>query len=254
MSVYAEEFFFNPNMDFTAFIPIFIIMAALIAIVFIIAFAWYYRQIEMRQAKDMHRFRSHAVDYGLEKNDILLLLRWARWSKTHHYARLLTNAEAYEKLIRTVEKKNNATKQYLRYTQQAASRIRLQLFGKDIMPDQKVESSYDLRPGLRLFLRYVDYADTAVWGHLIDVEDEGLIVVVPNKKEVKIPLRPDTSLEVTVYIPNHDPVTFNTAVLKNIPGPRIMIVLEHSTFMLPKHMKYPTMPSKLPPMVAHAAT
>lgn len=252
--MFAEEFFFNPNTDLTPFIPILIIIVTLIAISLVVAFAWYYQQMLIRNAKDMHRFRSYAVDYGLEKNDIMLLLRWARWANVPHYARLLTNVEAFEKLIKMIERKNTATKKHLRYSQKASSRIRMQLFGKDIMPDQKINSSYELRPGLRLFLRYVDYANNAVWGHLVDIEDEGLIVVIPNKKEVKIPLRPDTSLEVTAYIPNHDPVTFNTAVLKNIPGPRKMVVLEHSTFMLSKHMKYPSMPSKLPSLVANAAT
>lgn len=252
--MYAEEFFFSPNTDWARFIPILAIVGMLVLISLVVSFAWYYRQWEIRNAKDMHRFRSHAVDYGLEKMDVILLLRWARWATVHHYARLLTNVEAFEQLIKKIERRSIYTQKRIRFSQKDASRIRMQLFGKDILPDQKIETSYELRPGLRLFLRYVDYADTALWGHLIDIEDEGLIVVIPNPKDVKIPLRPDTTLEITVFIPNHEPVMFNTAVKKVIPGPRKMVVLEHSTYMLPKRQAGPSIPTHFPSLVARAAT
>lgn len=254
MNMYAEQFFFSPNIDFERFVPVLVIIGILIIISLVVAFAYYYQQWEIRNAKDMHRFRSHAADYGLEKMDIILLLRWARWAKVRHFARLLTNVEAFEQVIRKIESKNASIHRKIRFSEKDASRIRMQLFGKDISPDQKIETSYELRPGLRLFLRYVDYADTALWGHLIDIEDEGLIVVIPNAKEVKIPLRPDTSLEITAFIPNHDPVTFNTAVKQVIPGPRKMVMLEHSTFMLPKRHVGPSYPVHFPPLAAGAAT
>ncbi len=234
MIVYAEQFFFSPSTDFSRLIPLFVFLGIAIIIILIVAFAIYYSRWEQKQKKDFHTFRSHAADYGLDKEYIKLLMRWAKWAKVRQLSRLLTNQEAFEKLIKKVERRGSSKHLEMGFKDEAVHRIRMQLFGKDITPGQKINTTLDLRPGLRLFMRYLDVQDTAVWAHLVDIEDDGLIVAVPKRKQIKVPLRPETCLEITAYIPKQEPVTFNTKVRRAIPGPRRMVLVDHSSFMIPK--------------------
>lgn len=242
---FPERYFFRPSTNLAEMLPILAVVGlAVLASLLLVSFYYAYKKIELRSV-DLHKFKILSRRYDLNRREQLFLMSLANYIRIPQKSKLLTNPETFEKTLHAIEHKGFFGKRFLKRNERLISYIRVKLFGREIQPDEKIRSTLQLRAGLRLFLRYLDFADTAAWAHLVDVDQEGLIVVVPEGRELKVPLRKETSLEITVYMPNHDPVTFNTVVKAVIPGPRRMVILEHSNHVITKNPQSPSIQKEL---------
>ena len=149
----------------------------------------------------------------------------ARTQNLRPLHRILSEQDKFERAVKRLRGWERADRQHFLEV------VRQKLFAHTLRSLVNINSTFDLIPGSRLLLQHVGNAKELAWAHLVDAEDEGLIVVVARNEGVRTPLRPKTLLDVTAYIPKHDPVRFHSQVLKVIPGPSRMLVLEHSRFI-----------------------
>ncbi len=226
MNRFAENFFFRPNSDFGASAPALYILSVSVFVLVVIGFLFYLARLKRTKNMELKRFQILAKRYALSRKEELFVLRLAKRAQYRPLYSILTNPEKFEKSVRSFISKDH------QFEKKILTSIREKLFGRALKPDELIRSTHNLMPGIRLFMKYLDYKDNALWGHLVDIEREGMIVVVPSYHEIHIPLRPNTRLEITAFIPNHTPVVFRTWVQSVIPGPRKMVILGHSSFVL----------------------
>lgn len=251
MNEYPYQFFFEPQQSWSAAAPLLLSLALVIAGLIGLAYVIQWSRGIGGRAQDLERFNALASHFGLNRKETMILLNMARQAGVREKSRVLTNAESFEKMVSATEAQGFLGKRFIRKNQHLLSYARLKLFGRDIGPADKVENTQGLRAGLRLLIRYTDYAGAEVWGHLVDVDNEGLVVVIPNDRGISIPLRKETLLEVTAYIPRHDPVTFQTVVKSVVPGPRRMVVLDHAKRVSVKNLNSPSLRDHFAPMGLH---
>ncbi len=223
---FPDYFFFKPNQNLENVFEILIFLCLLVGCILLLYMVYSYYHKFLIKNKDVKKFRLLTDRYGLTHKEGSLLLRLSKEAHLEPIARILHEAEWFEKLARPVEETGR------RYERWMVQSIREKLFGKILTENESIRSTRDLIPGIRLFIKYVDRKNVSLWGHLIDVERDGLIVVIPSYHEVRVPLRPDTRLEITAMIPHHHPLIFRTWVKSVIPGPRKMVILGHSDFVI----------------------
>ncbi|GEM_PF-4575740 len=223
---FTESFFFRPNQDIKGLLPILAGLALVIVLVFCAGLVFYIVRRYRLKKMDRKRFHILAKRFALTRSEESFLLRLAKRMNMKPLTRIMNEPERFEKSVRRVEEKGR------RQERRMVRSTREKLFGKTLEPGETLRSTHELAPGIRLFLDYVDFKQTALWGHLVDVDRDGLIVVIPSYHEIHVPLRPETRLEVTAYLPNRDPIIFRTWVKSVIPGPRKMVILGHSSFVV----------------------
>lgn len=213
---------FTPNQDWEALPPILFGLSLAVIVVLIWFVFKNYALFQKSQKSKKERFFEIANRYRLNKRETNFLYLLAKKHKIKPLTRLLFEQDRFERSVYRISK--GVRKKLI-------STIREKLFGKGITPSEGIHSTTQLTPGTRLLLKYLEHQNMVVWGHLVDNDSIGLVIVIPNYHEIRIPLRPETLMEVTAYIPEHQPVLFRSWVKSVIPGPRKMIVLGHSNFV-----------------------
>ncbi|MEW6236626.1 MAG: hypothetical protein AB1656_14675 [Candidatus Omnitrophota bacterium] len=214
---------FHPTQSLEAVFPFLIGFTFAVIAVFLLWIIIDYILFRRSATKELRLFYSLAHRFHLSNREANYLKLAASKNNIHPLSRILTEQDRFERAVFSMYKK---------FRRLMIQNIREKLFGYRLKPAETIHSTKQLPPGSRLLLKYIQYPDALLWGHLIDVDKMGLIVVIPSYYEIHIPLRPNTLLEITAYIPEHDPVEFRSWVKSVIPGPRKMIVIGHSDFVL----------------------
>lgn len=221
----GKIFFFEPIQNFESMAPILILLAAVIGVIGVFAWLMYAIHLSNRKSKEKQQFHQLAQHYNLNAREEIFLRRMARTSKMKPLHRILSEQDKFERAVKRLHGWGRPDRQHF------LEAIRQKLYAHTLHGLVEVNSTFDLVPGSRLLLQHVGAANELAWAHLVDSEDDGLIVVVAQNEGVRTPMHPQTLLEVTAYIPKHDPVSFHSQVLKVVPGPSRMLVLEHSRFI-----------------------
>ncbi|MDP8244647.1 MAG: flagellar brake protein [Candidatus Hinthialibacter antarcticus] len=221
----GKLFFFKPVQDFESLAPTLILLSIAIGVISVFAWAAYLVHAAGRRKKEKAQFHQLARRYNLNDREETFLRRMARTSAIRPLHRILSEQDKFERAVKRLRGWSRADRQHF------LEMIRQKLYARTLRSLVKINSTYDLIPGSRLLLQHTGNATELAWAHLVDSEDEGLIVVVAQNEGARTPLRPKTLLDVTAYIPKHDPVRFHSQVLKVVPGPSRMLVLEHSRFI-----------------------
>ncbi len=216
---------FEPTQDWSLILPVLLVLLVILATLLLIWWAFEYIRQKQAQQKESEEFMALAKSRGLERRQIQLLKTLVKKFRIHPMSRILTEQDRFERAILSSVKD---------FQSMMIQDMREKLFGNTIQPTEPIHTTRQLIPGTRLFLQYSDKKNTAIWGHLVDIDPVGLVVVIPSYREVKIPLRPKTRLNVWAFSQGHFPIQFSTEVLSVIPGPRKMVVLEHSNFAMQK--------------------
>ena len=228
----GKIFFFEPIQNFESLTPILILLAAVIGVIGLIAWMLYAIHLSNRRRKERQQFHQLAQQYNLNPREETFLRRMARTSKIKPLHRILSEQDKFERAVKRLRGWNRADRQHFLEV------IRQKLYAHTLLGLVEINSTYDLIPGSRLLLQHVGDASEMAWAHLVDTDNEGLIVVVAQNEGVRTPMHQQTLLEVTAYIPKHDPVSFHSQVLKVIPGPSRMLLLEHSRFIRKTSMPF----------------
>lgn len=220
--------FFRPTQSFEHLLPSFymILMVLFFAVglwMIITGFRW-------RQARKLawKRFQVLARRFALSRMEIALLRKMALSSRIDVPSRLMTNENFFETIARNIETKGRRNERRL------INSLRKKLFGRIIQIVSSMHTTHALPVGTRLFIRYVHDPENVVWGHLVDNDTQGLIVIIPPNRETASPLRVNTHLEIIAYVAEQEPLVFMTWVKSIIPGPRKMVIFGHSDFIVEK--------------------
>lgn len=174
------------------------------------------------------RFQAIARRFSLTRQEIFLLQKLAGSSKLSAPAHLLTNEEQFETIVKTVETNGR------RIERRLIASARRKIFGGKRQSASSMHSTEDLPTGTKLLIQRVNDPEAVVWGHLVDNDKQGLIVIVPSHQEIRTPLHVESQLEATAFLSEQEPLIFMTWVQSIIPGPRKMLVLGHSEFLVDK--------------------
>ena len=214
------------------FMPVILSFGAAILGVLITAGIYYHSKKRKALVLELRRFRGLARHFILTRKEEFFLLQLLRGNGIRTFAHIFFDANLFERLVLSLEKKGRTGDLRLIVS------VREKLFHrsmrpmqKDSRPIQSVESTQDLVPGIRLLLKYLDCEEQLLWGHLIEVNPNGLVVLIPSYQEIVVPLQPNTRLEVTAFLPDHDPVIFQSAVAYLLPGLRKLAVLKHAKYV-----------------------
>ncbi len=221
-----NDFLFRPNQDVKQFLSILLIISIVAAAVLAVWLIVYLRRSISARNMAWKRFRVLAQRYVLTRQEISFLKILIVQLNISQPSRILTSTERFEKLVKLKAEKGK------RYEKKMIRSLREKLFGRTLQPFETVRSTHSIPVGTRLFVKYTDHPDEALWAHLVDVDHNGLIAVIPSPHRIHIPMRVDTSLEITAFIPQREPVVFKTWVKSVIPGRRKMFVLGHSNFVV----------------------
>lgn len=221
-----QDFFYRPTHSFQEFIPtlraISVILASMIAF-------WgfsYFLRVRKNQKLSWKRFLIQARRYAMNRQEISMLRKLAASANLANPSQLLTRQDQFERIARVIDKNGR------RYEKRLIRSIREKLFGLNPLSADEMQSTDSLPPGTRLFIKYLNDPETVFWGHLVDNDRQGLIVIIPSNREIRSPLRLNTHLEITAYLPDQQPLLFVTWVKSVIPGPRKMVILGHSDFVV----------------------
>ena len=221
-----QDLFFRPSHSIEDFLPtlqaIFVILASMIAF-------WgfsYFLRVRKNQNLSWKRFLVQARRYAMNRQEISILRKLAISANLANPSQILTRQDLFERIARVIDKNGR------RYEKRLIHSIRNKLFGLNPLSADEMQSTDSLPPGTRLFIKYLNDPTTVFWGHLVDNDRQGLIVIIPSNREIRSPLRLNTHLEVTAYLPNQEPLLFVTWVKSVIPGPRKMVILGHSDFVV----------------------
>ncbi len=220
--------FFHPTQSIESLLPTILVLLILMLIALALWAIYSIYQDFISKSNAWRRFRSLSKRYNISRNEVYLLRTLAEKANITHPSHILTDSNLFGKIVQSVERKGS------RKDQRLILSLRKKLFNQTLTPDQSISSTHSLTGGIRLFIKSPTDSSKAIWGHLVDNEERGLIVAIPYNRDFHFPMRIEPHLEITAYIPNHNPATFITWVKSIIPGPEKMIILEHSNFVIEK--------------------
>ncbi len=221
----GKLFFFTPNQDFQSFAPVLALLTIAIGVISVLSWLLYAVRAAEKKKQEKNRFHQLALQYKLSAREETFLRRMAKAQNIRPPYRILAEQDKFERAVKRLRGWGRGDRQHFLEV------IRQKVYAHTLRGLVEINSTYDLIPGSRMLLQHTGDANEMAWAHLVDSEDEGLIVVVAKNEGARTPLRPKTLLEVTAYIPNHDPIRFHSQVLKVVPGPSRMLVLEHSKYI-----------------------
>ncbi|MBI1389261.1 MAG: hypothetical protein GC154_12515 [bacterium] len=222
--------FFAPVQDWGVYAPLLIGLALILLAVTMFSGLIYWLRYQKRHQEEIRMFFELAERYNLTQREANFLRRLSRTLHMKPRYRILTEQDRFERAVRRLKSWRSHDKQHF------LESIRQKLFGMTLHGMGEIRSTHDLIPGSRLLIQHSTEPQNFAWGHLVDKDDEGLLVVAGKNEHVSLPLRPDTPVTFTVYVPRHDPVRFASRILKPIPGPSRMIVLEHAPVLQNRFM------------------
>ena len=216
--------FYRPTLNLQDMIPAFIgLLIVLIVLVCIWALYSLYRA-QRAKSLSWKRFVVLAKRFSFTRQEFSILRKLAHSSQLSNPSRLLSSEDHFERVAHVLEKNGR------RYEKRLVRGIRRKLFDRTLQPAGTKMTTDSIPGGTRLLIKYLKEPDTVFWGHLVDNDKQGLIVIVPSNREIRTPLRLNTHLEITAYIPDGEPLVFVTWIKSVIPGPRKMVILGHSDF------------------------
>lgn len=218
---------FRTNQDLGVFLPFLTILATVIVCVSIVYALVAYLRKKKAKEDAWRQFHALADELGLtfyEKRFLQVLLK-----NEHHLkpSSVLLEADRFERLVRPIIAQDNKIEATW------VQSIRKKLFQKRNKSGE-IHTTRDFTPGHRLFIQAIRSPDKRWWGHLMDVEKDGLIIDVStaNKKDYR--LHRDMQVEVVIYLPDSEPKFFSTWVKQAVPGPGHVYILGHSDFLVEK--------------------
>lgn len=217
---------FRPNQDIHQLLAILSGLSIATIAVCVVWLIVYLKRNRTARTHAWNRFRILAKRYLLTRQEIAFLQSLIKASNITQPTQVLTTAEIFEKLVKIKDAKGK------RYEKCCIRSLRDKLFARTLGPHETIRSTHSIPVGTRFLVQYTDYPDEALWAHLVDVDHHGMIVVVPSSHRIPVPLRLDTQLEITAFVPQRDPIEFRTWVKSVIPGQRKMFVLGHSNFVV----------------------
>ncbi len=220
--------FFRPTQSIEHLLPAILVVLIMLLVALGLWAIYAVYQDFLARSNAWKRFSGLAKRYRISRSEVYILRTLAEKANLTNPSRILTDSDLFGRIVRPVEGVGSKRDKRLVLS------LRKKLFNQNLTPDESIRTTHSLSEGIRLFIKSPTDSSKAVWGHLVDNEDRGLIVVIPCNRDFHFPMRIEPHLEITAYIPNHNPATFITWVKSVIPGPKKMIVLEHSNFVVEK--------------------
>ncbi len=226
MSTEFDRFFFyRTNQNFEEMLPYLLILGVLV-IASIGTWA-VYSVYSQWQAENLSwkRFHVLARRYTLNKREEAYLKQILKEKKHKTPNRILLEEDRFEGIFGPIETYGR------KYDKRYIQKIRDKLFQHSLSDGEAVRSTHQLHPGTRFELCPENETYTLDC-YLADVDDSGLIVIIPAAHRLSSSIRPNMYVEVIAKIKGRRPVQFNTKVKSIIPGPRNMILLSHTTYVV----------------------
>jgi hypothetical protein len=220
--------FFRPTQSIENLLPTIMVVLILMLVALGLWAMYAMYQDFLTKSNAWKRFSNLTKRYGVSRSEFYILRTLAEKANLANPSRILTDSDLFGRIVRQVERVG------CKKDKRMVLSLREKLFNQTLTPDESIRTTHSLNGGIRLFIKSPTDSSKAIWGHLVDNEDRGLIVAIPCNRDFHFPMRIEPHLEITAYVPDHNPATFITWVKSVIPGPKKIIVLEHSNFVVEK--------------------
>lgn len=217
--------FFENNLNWKELIPLLIWSAIVMAGVILCEWARRYYANKIKISRLWQNYSTLVKEKNLTRTEAAFLRRLIQKNHIDNPSRIFLEQEHFEKFV------SHLHIPHPQLDNEVIQKIREKLFGITGKNNERIDSTEHLIVGSKLLLEHHEHPGDMFWGDLVDVDPEGLVVVIhPNQLHYHA-LRIETELNVLAYVHSGNSVLFRTWIKAIVPGPRRMIVLSHSSLV-----------------------
>jgi hypothetical protein len=224
MFQFPENYWFKPTQSIEPFIPVFLILAAVLLLVWMINLIYQQYLVFWKTKQAWRKFMGLARKKGLNQRETVALYRLLRDHAVHDYHLVLSNQTEFENLVHPLPPHCSPA---LRHK---IDSIHRKLFLVPTSSPSHWTSTSQLPLGSRLLMINPLHKDTVFEGHLIEKDSTGLVVELMPEQHPFLPVKNGTLLCVHC-LREGQTIHFFTTVETLLSKEKIMVVLAHTSHL-----------------------